>query len=83
MIELARTAYGLGQVNYGDGSEGPHEAGWLALEIAKAKVELGISPQWYLAESVRRTMAWYLAQYEGGDALKLCQKEIAEYEAML
>jgi len=83
VIELARAVYGAGQVNYGDGSEGPHEAGWLALEIAKAKAALRISPQWDLSETVRRTMAWYLAQHEGGEALKLCQKEIAEYEAIL
>jgi CDP-glucose 4,6-dehydratase len=83
VVELARVAYRTGQVNYGDGSEGPHEAGWLALEIAKAKAALDISPQWNLAETVHRTMAWYRAQHEGSDALMLCQKEIAEYEAVL
>lgn len=83
VIELARAAYGFGQVNYGDGSEGPHEAGWLALEIAKVKAALDISPQWNLAETVRQAMAWYRAQHEGNDALMLCQNEITEYEAVL
>lgn len=35
VIELARKAYGKANVSYGDGSSGPHEAGWLALETAK------------------------------------------------
>lgn len=81
VIESARAAYGQGQVRYGDGTAGPHEAGWLALETAKARVTLNVSPQWPLAETVRRTMAWYRAQHEGADARRLCEAEIAEFEA--
>lgn len=80
VIELAKQVYGSGEVCYGDGSGGPYEAGWLALEISKAKADLGISPIWNLSESVRRTMAWYKAQYCGKDPLDLCQREITEYE---
>jgi len=83
VIELAKTTYGAGQVNYGDGSEGPHEAGWLALEIAKVRTALCISPKWNLAETVRRTMAWYLAQQRGEDALLLCQHDTQDYEEAL
>jgi CDP-glucose 4,6-dehydratase len=83
VIELARTAYDTGKINYGDGTDGPHEAGWLALEITKAKMALGISPQWDLVATVKRTMGWYRAQQDGADALALCQNEIAAYEAML
>jgi CDP-glucose 4,6-dehydratase len=81
-VELARTAYGDGKVIYDDGSEGFHEAGWLALEIAKARVALGVTPKWALAETVNRTMAWYRAQHEGADARSLCEAEIAAYEAL-
>ena len=83
VIELARAAYGSGQVCYGDGSDGPHEAGWLALEIAKAKNELNVSPRWDLVMAVNRTMNWYREQQNGSDALKLCRNELADYEAML
>ena len=79
VIELARTAYGQGEVRYGDGSAGPHEAGWLALETAKVRVELGLSPQWVLRESVTRAMNWYRAQQQGDDARQLCVAEIDEY----
>lgn len=83
VIELARTAYGSGVVNYEDRSDGPHEAGMLALEAAKARVLLGITPQWSLTETVQRTMAWYQGQHQGADARTLCEAEIADYEALL
>jgi len=82
VIEAARTAYGSGEITYGDGTQGPHEASWLALETAKARHVLNIEPQWPLIEAVSRTMRWYRAQQDGADARKLCEAEIAEYEAI-
>lgn len=83
VVELARRAYGIGEVNYCDDAECPHEAGWLSLEIAKARLSLGFTQKWDLAETVNRTMAWYGAQYAGADARSLCEAEIAAYEALL
>jgi CDP-glucose 4,6-dehydratase len=80
VIELARAAYDKGEVRYGNGSEEPHEAGWLALEIAKARQTLGFQPQLPLVEAVRLTMAWYRAQESGADARELCEQDIAAYE---
>ena len=82
VVELARQAYGKGDVRYGDGSSGPHEAGWLALETAKARVGLDVQPRWDLAETVTRTIAWYQAQHAGADARKLCLAEIANYQSL-
>jgi CDP-glucose 4,6-dehydratase len=82
LVELGRTAYGQGEVRYGVDTEGPHEAGWLALEISKARTALGVRPKLTLAEAVDRTMGWYRARHEGVDALTLCQSEIAAYEAL-
>ena len=76
VVTLARRAYGRGDFTLGDGSEGPHEAGWLALETAKARTVLGVSPRWSLTEGVRRTMAWYRAASEGADARTLCLSDI-------
>lgn len=81
VVELARAAYGGGDILYGNGSEGPHEAGWLALEIAKARAELGVRPRWPLAQAVARTIRWYRQQHEGADTRLLCEAEIAAYEA--
>ncbi len=82
VVELARTACGGGEAIYGDGTGGPHESGWLALDTAKARVALGVAPKWVLAETVNRTMAWYQAQAGGTDARDLCETEIAAYEAL-
>lgn len=81
VVELAQAAYGRGEVVWGDGSEGPHEAGWLALEVAKARTLLGVAPRWSLAESVRRTVHWYRAQQDGGDAAAICAADIHAFEA--
>lgn len=82
VVNLACAAYGAGSVQQENVSANPHEAGWLALEVAKARVVLGIHPKWRLAESVQRTMAWYKAQHQGGDARSLCEAEITAYEAL-
>ncbi|HIJ89307.1 MAG: CDP-glucose 4,6-dehydratase [Desulfobulbaceae bacterium] len=82
VVELAHVAYGSGEVRYGDGMEGPHEAGWLALETAKVRMTLGVSSKWALVDAVRRTMAWYRAHHEGVDARTLCEAEIAAYVAL-
>jgi len=83
VIELARSVYGRGDVNWGDGRDGPREAGWLSLEIAKSKQQLGVSPRWNLAQTVGRTMDWYRLQAQGGEAAALCAADIAAYEATL
>jgi len=83
LIELACSAYGSGVTIYENNSKGPHEADWLALEVAKARVALGVSSQWSLTEAVNRTMAWYRAQQDGADARALCESEITAYEAFV
>jgi CDP-glucose 4,6-dehydratase len=80
VIERARKVWGGGDVRYGDGTEGPHEAGWLALEIAKARIALGVTPRWDFAESITRTIRWYRAALDGTDARALSEAEIAAFE---
>lgn len=78
---LAQAAYGKGELRLGDGSEGPHEAGWLALEIAKVRTVLGMSQRWDLHRSVRQTMNWYRQQHQGDDAYRLCRADIEAFGA--
>ena len=80
VVQLAQNAYGHGSVVWGDGNEGPHEAGWLALEVAKARTALGVTPRWALAETVRRTMDWYRHCQNGGDATAACEADILAFE---
>ncbi len=82
LVEMVRAAYGNGEVHYGDGTEGPHEAGWLTLEVAKARIALGVRHKWTLVQAVNQTMAWYRARHNGADARALCDSEIAVYESL-
>jgi len=81
VIELARAAYGEGEVHYGTGGEGPHEAAWLALDAAKAEDILGVTPRLTLVQAIQRTMAWYRAHAKGENARRLCDSDISDFEA--
>lgn len=81
VIQLAQTAYGQGQVRFGDGTQGPHEASWLALETALSRQVLGHMPVWSLPQAVQRTMHWYRAQQQGQDAHALCLADIEAFTA--
>jgi CDP-glucose 4,6-dehydratase len=79
LIKLARGAYGGGDVTYGDGEEGPHETSWLALDVDKAEMMLGVKPRLTLPEAVRLTLEWYRAHEGGADARALCEANIDAY----
>ena len=81
LVELARSAYGCGDVHFDDGGEGPHESAWLALEVSKAKNVLGVSPRLTLVQAVMRTMAWYRAYNDGTAARRLCEADFSDFEA--
>jgi len=83
VVQLAQSEYGKGQVCWGDGSAGPHETSWLALEVAKTHSLLGITSRWALTETVRRTVYWYRLQQQGVPALELCEADLAAYESSL
>jgi CDP-glucose 4,6-dehydratase len=83
VVELAQKSFGRGEVTFGDGDSWPHEAGWLALETAKVRNVLGVSPRWSLAQAVQRSMAWYRWQIEGHDARDLCITDVGDFEATI
>ena len=80
VIGLARQAFGRGDTHFGDGADGPHEAGLLTLDASLAQRELGILPRWGLGEAVARTMQWYARQAAGADARALCDADIDAFE---
>jgi len=81
VIALAREAYGVGEWAADADEGGPHEAGRLALEVARARADLGMAARWSLAEAVQRTMRWYRRQHDGASALALCEADIADHES--
>jgi CDP-glucose 4,6-dehydratase len=83
LLGLARVAYGQGEISWGDGVQGLHEAGCLSLEVARARHRLGVTPRWSLADCVSRTMTWYRRQADGEDVATLCLEDIAAFEAVL
>lgn len=82
VLRMAERHFGGGAMALGDGSDGPHEAGYLVLDSAKARAELGYQPRWTLMETVKRTMEWYRAQRDGQSALDLCLADIREFAAL-
>ncbi len=81
VIELARQAVPDAQVRYGDGSQGPHEAGLLTLDPARARAVLGMRPRFDLQASVQRTVQWYVHQAGGADATALCEADLGAWAA--
>ena len=67
---------------------GPHppEAGFLALDSAKARERLGWEPVWDVEEALRRIVEWYVALQAGEDmrGVTLAQAEafLARSEAL-
>ncbi len=82
VVDLARSAWGGGCVQYEPATSGPHEAGRLSLDTAKAQLLLGIRPRWSLEQAVSRAVAWYRAQQDGADARALCEQDIEAWEAV-
>lgn len=81
VVTLAQREFGSGEVVFEQEESGPHEAGWLALEVAKSRAVLGVRPRWSLAEAVERSMLWYRRQLDGVAAERLCAEDIAAFEA--
>ncbi len=83
LIELAARGWIDARTRFSESVAGPHEAGCLALEVAKARRVLGVFPRWSIETAVARTMAWYRAVAAGADAGALCEADIADYESQL
>jgi CDP-glucose 4,6-dehydratase len=81
VVTLARQTYGRGEWLSQAEPDAPHEAGWLALDVALARSALGVVPRWTLQEGVQRTMQWYRRFADGADARALCEADITDFEA--
>lgn len=81
VLNLARIAYGQGEIIWESGNHDIHEAAWLSLEVTRARNRLGVTPRWNLVECVNRTMNWYRRLAVGADAAVLCADDIASFEA--
>jgi CDP-glucose 4,6-dehydratase len=83
VISIARDIFGEGDVEWGDGSDGPHEAGLLALDTTRSAQKLGITPRWGLYDSVHHAIDWYRRHMSCGErAGHLCESDISVFESV-
>ena len=62
-----------------DGTESPHEAMHLKLDISKARINLRWEPRWRLGHSLKQAVEWHRNWQTGFDAKELCEIQILEY----
>jgi CDP-glucose 4,6-dehydratase len=62
-----------------DNNSNPHEAGFLKLDISKAKSKLGWSPVWELSQTLEKIVSWHQAWLNKDDMQTVCLTEIEEY----
>jgi CDP-glucose 4,6-dehydratase len=79
VITQAQQAFGIGETNFADQLDGPHEAGLLNLDNCLAKKLLGVQPRWHLSEAINKSMQWYRAYLAGESAETLCAADIEAY----
>ncbi len=54
------------------------EAGFLSLDISKAKKKLMWQPRWNIKKAIEKTVRWY-QEIHGDNAFRLCVRQIEEY----
>lgn len=63
-----------------DDAAQPHEAGFLKLDISKARHRLDWGPRWSLEQALEKIVSWHKAWLAGDDVRQLCLRQIHEYE---
>ena len=79
VMGLAQPHWPGAKVNFADVVHGPHEAGLLTLDTAKARAVLGLAPSWSLAQAIERTVNWYHRNWQGENAANLCQQDLLAF----
>ena len=63
-----------------ESSPQPHEAGLLALDSSKARMELHWQPRWSLDQALMHTLSWHQAWIAGADMQAFSRTQIALYQ---
>jgi CDP-glucose 4,6-dehydratase len=79
VMNMAQPHWPGAKVNFVDVAQGPHEAGLLTLDTAKARAVLGLAPLWPLGRAIERTVNWYYRQFQGEDASSLCHQDMLAF----
>lgn len=62
-----------------DGGNHLHEAGYLKLDISKARARLAWTPTWTLQHTLERIVTWHQSWLSDSDMRTYCQKEIQDF----
>ncbi|QAB15791.1 CDP-glucose 4,6-dehydratase [Hydrogenovibrio thermophilus] len=57
----------------------PHEAGYLKLDVSKAKARLKWHPTWRLEQTLAKIIKWHQAWLNNADIQQVCLEEINEF----
>ena len=79
IVEHMVNSWGNGASWQQDGSNHPHEANYLKLDISKAKARLGWQPRWQLATALEHISSWHRAWLAHDDMHQLCLAQIQQY----
>jgi CDP-glucose 4,6-dehydratase len=83
IVERLVQAWGEGAHWQLDGADHPHEAGYLKLDISKAKHRLGWRPSWQLDTALDKIVQWHQAWLAKQDVQALCLTQIQQYTAAM
>ena len=79
IVERMTQDWGQGASWQLDKGPHPHEAGYLKLDISKAKARLGWHPRWSLATALQNIISWQQAWLDKQDVHALCLAQIQQY----
>jgi CDP-glucose 4,6-dehydratase len=79
IVERMAKDWGHGACWQHDGSQHPHEASYLKLDISKAKLRLDWQPRWPLDTAIQQINIWHKAWLAHEDMHKLCLAQIHHY----
>jgi CDP-glucose 4,6-dehydratase len=79
VLDLMVKKWGNGASWALDENNNPHEAGFLKLDISKAKARLKWKPKWVLEDTIDKIITWQKAFINGQDIKEKCLEEIHDY----
>ncbi|OQW86958.1 MAG: CDP-glucose 4,6-dehydratase [Rhodoferax ferrireducens] len=79
IVECMVTHWGNDASWQQDGSTHPHEAGYLKLDISKAKARLGWQPRWPLTTALEKIAAWHHAYLHLANMREFTIEQIQNY----
>lgn len=80
ITEMAQKIWGSGYIEYPILENQPHEAGFLSLDISKAKNILNWQPKWNAKQALEKTLEWYKTYYQEENVCEKMITEITNYE---